>query len=176
MTPGSTPPDDLQRFTSLCRAWWGIVRDSAGDVLRSEHAGEDAAQRVFMKLWKGGGWRDVHKAAAFFHEAGRREGLKMAYNCRRRRALLVDRGAPLEWLSHSTASPDRAVIRAEWQTRVRHLVRELPPRCSLMCALTWLEGLSHQEVADRLGVSVKAVEKQVARGRRHLRERIQRSA
>ncbi|MCG6988825.1 MAG: sigma-70 family RNA polymerase sigma factor [Gemmatimonadetes bacterium] len=72
--------------------------------------------------------------------------------------------------------PDSAVLRAERQAQVRHLLGDLPPRCSLMCALTWVEGLSHQEVADRLGVSVGAVEKQLARGRYHLREKISQSA
>jgi len=99
--PDPIPADDLRRFTSLYRVWWGVVRDAADDVLASRQAGEDAAQRVFMKLWRGGGWRDVHDAARFFHEAGRREGLKMLYRSRRRRALLARRGVPVEWLSRS---------------------------------------------------------------------------
>jgi RNA polymerase sigma factor (sigma-70 family) len=78
---------------------------------------------------------------------------------------------------HAAPPPaDRSVLHAEWQRDLHRLLGELPRRCSLICALTWLGGLSHQEVADRLGVSLKAVEKQVTRGRRHLRGRIRRSA
>lgn len=37
-------------------------------------------------------------------------------------------------------------------------------------ALTHLQGLTHSEAAERLGISEKAVEKQVRRGRDHLRK------
>jgi hypothetical protein len=39
----------------------------------------------------------------------------------------------------------------------------------VVCTPVFLEGMSHREVAARLGISVKAVEKQAARGRRHVR-------
>lgn len=51
---------------------------------------------------------------------------------------------------------------------VLRLLAPLPPRCHLVCALVILEGLSHREVAERIGVTVSAVEKQIARGRRLL--------
>jgi hypothetical protein len=46
----------------------------------------------------------------------------------------------------------------------------LPPRCGLVMALTHLQGLTHSEAAERLGISEKAVEKQVRRGRDRLRK------
>jgi DNA-directed RNA polymerase specialized sigma24 family protein len=46
----------------------------------------------------------------------------------------------------------------------------LPPRCGLVMALTHLQGPAHSEAAERLEVSEKAAEKQVRRGRDHLRK------
>ena len=53
----------------------------------------------------------------------------------------------------------------------RRILR-LPPRCRATCALVFLGGLTQREAAGRLGVSEKAVQKQVARGRRYLRDLI----
>jgi DNA-directed RNA polymerase specialized sigma24 family protein len=50
----------------------------------------------------------------------------------------------------------------------------LPPRCGLVLALTHLQALTHSEAAERLGISEKAVEKQVRRGRDRLRKWLKR--
>jgi len=49
-------------------------------------------------------------------------------------------------------------------------VEELPPRCREVFSLHKLEGLSHGEVAEKLGISKNMVEKHVIRGLSHCRE------
>lgn len=66
--------------------------------------------------------------------------------------------------------PDAVQDRVERRRQVARLVASLPPQCGLVCALVFLEGLSHREVAQQLGISIKAVEKQVARGVGRLRD------
>lgn len=65
--------------------------------------------------------------------------------------------------------PEAVRDRAERRREAARLVASLPPRCGLVCALVFLEGFSHREVAQQLGISMNAVEKQVARGRAWLR-------
>jgi RNA polymerase sigma factor (sigma-70 family) len=44
----------------------------------------------------------------------------------------------------------------------------LPARCQLICSLVFVDGFSHAEVAAELRISKKAVQKQLARGRKVL--------
>jgi RNA polymerase sigma-70 factor (ECF subfamily) len=55
---------------------------------------------------------------------------------------------------------------------VEHAVRELPPEYSRIASLRLLDGLSNEEIADRLGTSVDAVKSKVKRARARLRERL----
>lgn len=48
------------------------------------------------------------------------------------------------------------------------MLERLPPRCRQAMRLIVYDNLTHAEVADRMQISVKAVEKQVARGYRQL--------
>src|SRR3546814_15024272 len=52
--------------------------------------------------------------------------------------------------------------------RVQAGLDTLPPRCRQVIELRKIQGLSQKETADRLGVSVKAIEQQTTRGMRTL--------
>jgi RNA polymerase sigma-70 factor, ECF subfamily len=59
---------------------------------------------------------------------------------------------------------------------VRAAIAQLPERCRLVMQLRWQEQLGYSEIASILGISVKGVEIQLARGLRALRARVQRDA
>ena len=58
--------------------------------------------------------------------------------------------------------------------RVRAAIGHLPERCRLVMQLRWQEQLSHSDIASVMGISLKGVEIQLARGLRALRERLRR--
>lgn len=49
-------------------------------------------------------------------------------------------------------------------------IRQLPKRCSLIFALSKLEGKSNKEIADHLGISIKTVENQITKAYKLLRK------
>lgn len=160
-----------ESFSTLYRVWWGVVRDSANRVLDSDQDSEDAAQRVFARLWHSSAWQEIDRPGQFFRKAGRHEALSILRSRLRWKTVAVD--SETGWLlSCRTPLPDESLQCAERRALLRRLVGALPRRCQLVCSLVWMLGLSHQEVAERLGVSVGAVEKQIARGRRHIRDAV----
>jgi RNA polymerase sigma-70 factor (ECF subfamily) len=161
--------DDAGDFTGMYRRWWDVVFEAAEGVLHSEADAHDAAQRVFARLWANGGWRRIEDPEGFFRRAGRNAALTVVRRRRRRRTVHLAPGL-LDELRSPRSSPEETLLRSEQRDLALRIVGLLPPRCGLVCALVYLEGHSHGEVAERLGISPRAVEKQVARGRRHLRE------
>jgi RNA polymerase sigma-70 factor (ECF subfamily) len=156
-------------FIDLYRTWWGVVCDAAEEVLASRHDAEDAAQRVFMRLWEHGTWWTIHHPRRYFYEAGRREALSSQ---RHRHPVplrpLKETETPV--LADPAPLPDHGLLQAERRKLAADLIGRLPRRCQEVCALVFLTGMGHREVAERLGITEKAVEKQVARGRRILRK------
>jgi len=70
--------------------------------------------------------------------------------------------------------PAEGVEKQEFLECLEDRISALPPRCGLVMALTHLQGLTHSEAAERLGISEKAVEKQVRRGSDRLRKWLER--
>lgn len=71
-----------------------------------------------------------------------------------------------------TARPDHA---AQARIEGQHLARaiaEMPPRRAEVFRLSRLEGLSHQAIATRLGVSVRTVEAEIRMALDHCAERL----
>ncbi|HVV28147.1 MAG TPA: sigma-70 family RNA polymerase sigma factor [Rhizomicrobium sp.] len=65
-------------------------------------------------------------------------------------------------------SPERAVNSQEELRDLENALQELPPLCRTAFLLRRVEGLSQKEVAEKLGISVKTVEKYMARSVRFL--------
>lgn len=152
-----------QSFTELCRQWWEPTCNTAASVLGSRDDAEDATQQVFMRVWTSGAWRKIERPGFYFRQAGRREALSIL---RQRRRRAVGLKFALRREDRTPPTPDQVLVQKNQEALIRRLVRRLPPRCQLVCTLTLLVGLPHRTVAARLGISVKAVEKQAARGRR----------
>ncbi len=66
------------------------------------------------------------------------------------------------------ASPEELVALRDEVREVYEALADLPPRCRQAFLLRRVEGFSQREVAERLGVSEKAVEKYMAQGVRCL--------
>lgn len=70
------------------------------------------------------------------------------------------------------ASTEAEIAKKQWRSLLAAAVDELPPRCKDAFILHKIHGLSYREVAHRLGVSESAVEKHIAKGLLHCRNRL----
>lgn len=85
--------------------------------------------------------------------------------------------APFETISeiesyrdNGTASPEEQVASKMAFERLRQLLVSLPERCRKIVELRKIEGWSQKEIAEHMGITEKAVEKQVWVGVRAIRE------
>jgi len=84
---------------------------------------------------------------------------------KRARVVAIDSIAEIEAVSvDQSPSPERQVAGRLDYGRVRALIAGLPERCRTIVEMRRIEGLSQKEIAARLGVSEKVVEKQVWQG------------
>ena len=66
-------------------------------------------------------------------------------------------------MGEGAAAPDLEVYRREMVDQLHRALKKLPKRCREAYTLRWMHHMSHAEVARVMGVSVKAVEAQMAR-------------
>jgi RNA polymerase sigma factor (sigma-70 family) len=155
---------DEAKFTDLLAAYFHPVRERCFLRLRDRDAGDEAAQRVFLRLWSelGAGkrypvpfrvvvWMVVEWTIRGFYPGAK-----------------VDASLPDGW---DGASPDAfAAWEADHDLGV--LLADLPPRQREVLQAIYREGLDAQQTATRLGIEPNAVYQALHNGHKKLAERL----
>ncbi len=165
---------DEAAFTKLVQRHAGLVMSVCRRILRHADDADDAFQATFLVLArkaKSSIWQD--SIAGWLHQTARRTALKL-------RAMTVRQRE----VEEQVARPQDEVVAAACtnpatQTSIRELVEildgelaQLPERFREVILLCQMEGLTREEVAERLGVSTAAVKDRLERGREQLRLRL----
>ena len=160
---------DEAAYDAIFRAWYAPLVRAAQAVVRERAVAEELAQDVMLELWR----RRESLAAetsvqAYLFRAARNRALNHLRHLRVQRE-----GAPFAAQDESRDAPAPAqLVAAELGAAIRMAMDELPPRCREVFELSRVRGLKYAEIAETLGVSVKAVEGQMARALRTMRERL----
>lgn len=142
----------------------GITRtiEAALIILQDEDWARDVAHDVFLRLWTSGRWRSLTHPLAYLETASRREATR---RLQRRRKITVT----LDRIPDRALDPMEAMLRREQTHRVRSCLLQLPKRRRRVMNLSLCHGWSRGAIANRLGISVKGVERQITLGRLSLR-------
>jgi RNA polymerase sigma factor (sigma-70 family) len=142
----------------------GVCRRILGD----EHAAEDAFQATFLVLVKKAGTlRDRDLLTNWLYGVASRVANKERARGARRR--LVERRA-----AEPSATSAGEIDQVELRSVIDEEIRRLPERYRVPLVLCHVEGLRHDEVAQRLGCPVGTVESRLSRARERLRSRLAR--
>ena len=124
---------------------------------------DDVVQESFLRLCRARAAHPIQSAKAFLFRVARHVALD---------SVIAQKRSPIEAVGDLTTLPvieDKAdvieVISANEKVRmVAAALVALPPRCREVVMLRKLKGLTRAEVAERLGISEKTVDEQLARG------------
>jgi RNA polymerase sigma factor (sigma-70 family) len=162
-TARSVEDEEYGRFYRSC---WDDCCRIAACILGDCDSAQDVVDRVFMKL-----------PADFFERVPKEFRSHYIARAIRHEAYTLLRGHQRDaqltaQLSNQTAgviqTPEDLVTCVEADQLIRRMLESLPARCGAVMRLV-VEGRTHSEIADCLSITVKAVEKQVARAHAHLR-------
>jgi len=158
---------DAAAFETLVRRHGPGVMSACRKVLTDDADVEDAFQAAFLILLRDG--RSIRKDAAvgsWLYGVAHRVSLRVR-RARRRRVEVENRAeVKTEQVNDLSWREAVAVLHEE--------LDKLPDKYRLPLVLCYLEGLSRDEVAQRLGFSLNAVRNRLERGRARLRGRLQR--
>jgi RNA polymerase sigma-70 factor, ECF subfamily len=162
-------------FDWLVTYYHGPVYAVIAGILRNPNDAADVTQEVFLKAFRGiRAFRQGSSIKTWLYRIAVRESLnykRWFWRHLRFQSSIeeeqLDSGAEFE---NSGASPFEELASREVEQLVRHALGEVPPAFRAAVILRDLEGLSYEEVADVLEVSVGTVKSRILRGRRALRE------
>ena len=164
---------DEAAFAELVRRHGAMVMGVARRALDDHHAAEDVLQATFLLLSRKArhvGWRPTVGpwlyAAAFrlAREAGKRRG---------RRAVSFG-SIPLDSMSGQSLPPDQPLLWQEVRTVLDEELAQLPESLRAPLVLCYLQGLTRDEAAPQLGLTVATLKRRLEKGRERLRCRLSR--
>jgi RNA polymerase sigma-70 factor (ECF subfamily) len=150
-------------------------------LVNNREQAEDLAQEVFLRVYRA---RERYEPGAKFSTWLFTIANNVASNARRSHARRKEVGVPertngsgsmaiqLDQLAKAASGlmPTRALDKAEQAEMVREAVQSLSERQRMALLLSKFEGMSYQDIADTMGLSVQAIKSLLSRARVNLKE------
>ena len=150
---------DLYHAT-LCKLAYTLIKD--------QDLAKDIVQEVFIKLWKG---RDKLEITISLQAYLKRATVNTALNyIESGKRLNKDTLDKADTLSHSLNTTYQEITFQELKDKADISIQMLPPRTRVVFTLIRTDEMSYKEVAEALNISTKAVEKEMMKALRLLRE------
>jgi RNA polymerase sigma-70 factor, ECF subfamily len=152
---------DMAAFRSLYDDVGGLVLAIANRILRDGQAAEDAAQEAFVRIWRNAGKFDPARgtALAWIGTIARNTALDQ-----------VPRAAPAELLEVADTIEFASIAVDPPDARLGQCLGKLPRDHAIAIVTMYTYGLSHSELAEKLGVPLGTAKSWVRRGMAKLQE------
>ena len=158
--------------TSIITAFLGLeslLKKYLRRYLARQQDIDDVVQDVFVRAFEAEQKQEIRSPKSYLFKIAKH----MALNETRRKShqLMVYMGdmADLDVID-SKPYGDEALALEQRLTTLNKLIADLPPQCQRVLVLRKIYGFSHKEVADRLNISVKTVEKHLTKGLQRCQE------
>jgi RNA polymerase sigma-70 factor (ECF subfamily) len=158
-------PTTSESRTEIFTKLFAESRDALHRYIRrfvgSSETAKEIVQEAFLRTYRQG--ESVTTLRAFLFSTAR----NLAANEYRHRRI-VERGGFRDfgdsWVKTERESLESELLRDERNRLVQEAIDRLPPQCRAAFTLRVFHDCSYKEVAERLGISAKTVEKHIARG------------
>lgn len=155
---------DRRAFARLYELSSGRLYALARGITGTGDLAEDVLQEAFLRVWRSAHRYDARRgpAIAWLTTVLRNRALT-ARAARARRAAVPDPEL-LESLADDAPDPLELVLRSEQARRINACLQQLDPAQREAVLLAFFEGLSHRELAARLGVPLGTAKSRIRRG------------
>jgi RNA polymerase sigma-70 factor (ECF subfamily) len=160
--PDGPAPVARALLDELARRYYAPLLSFFRKRTRNAPEAQDLVQQVFLRLAQHTELRTIQNPYGYIFQTAA-NALKDHYrrDAVRERLRVAVSGAEQSW--HADFSPDRVLQGHEALVRLTEALRTLPERTRDVFMLRCFEGLKHTEIARLLGISVRSVEKHVAK-------------
>ena len=161
---------DEVAFESVFKVYYSRLCSYANTMLNDSEEAEEMVQNTFIVLWENRANVDIHTSLkSYLYRA-------VHNNCLNRIKHMKVRQEHSAYVLHTqeeeVESTSNVVIGNELQQQINVAIEQLPPQCKRVFTMSRYENLTYAEIAAQLEISVKAVDKQMVRALRILREQL----
>ncbi len=143
-------------------------------LIKDEDTCKDIAQEVFVELWNKRETLDIHTSLRAYL---RKAAVNRALNHIKTSKRIVLEDDAQSWVEVGEDTESELALHETTENRehaLRLAIDALPEKCRLVFCLSRFDNMSHKEIAEKLGISVKTIENQITKAMKSLRETLRR--
>lgn len=130
---------------------------------------EDVVQDIFVKAYESEKTQEIHSPKSYLFRIAKHLALNEAKKKSHQLMVYMGDMAELDVID-SRLFGDEALALEERLTVLNKVITDLPPQCQRVLIMRKIFGFSHKEVAERLNISVKTVEKHLTKALQRCQE------
>lgn len=165
---------DQKALELLFAIYFPRLNDFARNVVKDDVISQDIVQEVFVKVWeKRAEIESINLEAFLFRLVRNRcidyiKHLKVVQN--RMNEIKLDSKYEELYRIDFVGDEPYVLIEQELTQKIEKTIQSLPERCREVFILSRLDGLKNREIAEKLGINVKNVERHLSRAMQSFHE------
>ena len=165
---------DQKAFELLFSIYFARLNDFARNVVRDDMISQDIVQEVFVKVWeKRSEIESINLEGYLFRLVRNRcidyiKHLKVV-NSSIQEIQISSKYEELYRIDFLGNEP-YVLIEEELKNKIEKTIQNLPNRCREVFMLSRMDGLKNKEIAEKLGINIKNVERHLARALQSFRK------
>lgn len=158
---------DEHAFEQLYRIYFPRLYAFSNKIISDNGLAKDVVQNVFIKIWETRTSLNYENTEAFIYQMVRNASLNYVRHLKvvdNLKLVVKDQylGEELYYIDMVGNEP-YILIEKELEEKIWKVMDSLPDKCLDVFRMSRIDGLKNREIADHLGISVKAVEKHISK-------------
>lgn len=176
---GGKQTEQLLVFECLFKRYYKPLRSYAFRFVNHKLISEDIVQDVFFELWARRDtirYEETNSVKSYLFKSVYNRSISIL-NSGYLRELSSLEGIKEEhiienFLSAHIQNQEQSLLLKELEAEIASFVETLPPQCKNIFILSRTHELKNREIAEQLGISIKAVEKQISKALSELKKHL----
>jgi RNA polymerase sigma-70 factor, ECF subfamily len=154
-------------FETTFKRYYKSLHAYAFTIVREEAVAEDIVQQVFFRIWKNAENLNIQSSiAAYLYRSVNNESLN---HLKHQKIVVAHQKETARHMKEERDSAAGKILHKELEQKIKEALNTLPEHCRTVFQLSRFENLKYQEIADRLGISIKTVENQMGKALKLMR-------
>jgi RNA polymerase sigma-70 factor (ECF subfamily) len=168
-TPHLPTAENEWAFEQVFKTNFKGLHAYAYTIIREDAMAEEVVQNVFCRLWEKTGQLQVKESVtAYLYRAVYNESLNYLKHRKVKTAYQSYSKHHMNQSADEGGASKKLMLR-DLEEKLGKALAELPQQCCTIFQMSRFEELKYQEIADKLGISIKTVENQMGKALRLLR-------
>lgn len=156
-----------ETFEKLFKTHFKSLYAYAFTIVKEKMAAEEMVQNVFFKIWEKKAALNIEsRSLAYLYKSVYHESLNYL---KHQKVKAAYQAHTVYQMKNQSDQASKKIMLSELEQQINKALSELPEQCRTIFQMSRFEELKYQEIANRLGLSIKTVENQMGKALKILR-------